>query len=122
MLRVGEIVFTEESMPIGYPIPNSEPCERTYEEHYTGCIFVYRIYMYMYVWTINEKLGHEFEREQRAVYEKVWSQEREGIYDRWCNYIIISEIKEIFLRRIPHFKGLEVPKVKPNPQQSYQMV
>jgi hypothetical protein len=32
----------------------------------------------MHVITINEKIGHEFEREQEKVYERVWKDKREG--------------------------------------------
>lgn len=36
------------------------------------------MYVLMYVTTINEIRGHEFEREQERVHSKVWREEREG--------------------------------------------
>ena len=50
----------------------------------------------MLVTTINEKCGHEFEREQGEVYGRVWREERGGGNDG--SMFIISEIKCNFIK------------------------
>lgn len=39
------------------------------------------MYMHMYVITMNEKRGLEFEREQGRVYGRVWREAKEGQND-----------------------------------------
>lgn len=43
----------------------------------------------MHILTINEKKGHEFERECRGIYRRILKGEREE--KKYCNYIMISK-------------------------------
>lgn len=56
-------------------------------------------YMYMcvcvYVTTINDERGPEFEGNKGDIYERLWNI---YIYVYTCNYIIVSRIKEIILK------------------------
>jgi hypothetical protein len=47
----------------------------------------------MYVITINEKQGHEFEREQEGVYGNVWKEKRGGESD--VSILTFQKFKEI---------------------------
>lgn len=75
MLRVGEIVFPKEIIPIRYPIQNDWLLKQTYEEHYTereGYIQEYIFlcaYTHMHVTTTSEDIKDlEFERDQGRAY------------------------------------------------------
>lgn len=45
----------------------------------------------MHIITINERRGHEFEREQGKVYGRIWKEVRE---EKYYNYINLKYSKE----------------------------
>lgn len=67
--------FSWKSTRVGYPIPNGHSGKHT---HIAFDRLGNYTYAYIHVTTINEDRDHEFEREQRGLYGRLWREGREG--------------------------------------------